>query len=137
MNSTHLPLVEIQKIIFQKIDFVEGVYLFGSFSTNNATPQSDLDLAVLASKPISPIQSFEIAQEIVQHVRREVDLIDLRNANTVMQFQIVYKGIRFVTQSFAVCEAFEDFVFKSYARLNEERMDILNDISRRGKVSND
>jgi len=63
-----------------------------------------------------------------------VDLIDLKNTTTVMQSEIVAKGLKIYCVDLTCCENFEVFVYSSYARLNEERSGILQDIRKRGSV---
>jgi hypothetical protein len=67
-------------------------------------------------------------------LKRNVDLVDLRAVPTDLQAQIVTKGQRHVLTNFEQIESFEDFVYSSYARLNEERKYILADIQQRGSV---
>jgi len=63
-----------------------------------------------------------------------VDLIDLSNASTAMRIQIVANGERLYAKNKNEAAIFEDFVYSDYARLNEERAGILQDISSRGTV---
>jgi hypothetical protein len=53
---------------------------------------------------------------------------------TDLQAQIVFKGKRTLFAEFSQVEVFEDFIFSSYARLNEERRFILVDIQQRGSI---
>ena len=65
---------------------------------------------------------------------RDVDLVDLRSASTVMQARVVSTG-RVVRDAEPGERArFEVFVCSSYAMLNEERAGILADIAARGMV---
>jgi len=63
-----------------------------------------------------------------------VDLIDLRSASTVMRAQVVSTGERLFCANEPACGEFEDRVYSDYARLNEERHHILNDIKARGRI---
>ncbi len=51
-----------------------------------------------------------------------------------MRMQVISKGQRIYCSNEQSCEMFEDFVFSDYARLNEERAGILEDIGQRGAV---
>lgn len=118
----------------EAISNLQAVYLFGSAATGELRPDSDLDIAVLADAPIDPVARFDLAQAIAAARNRDVDLIDLASASAVLRVEIVGRGRRlFPTQDEAV-EQFEDFVFSDYARLNEERHAILEDVYSRGSV---
>ncbi len=75
-----------------------------------------------------------MAQTLAAKYSRDVDLIDLNQASTVMRMQVISKGQRIYCSNEQSCEMFEDFVFSDYARLNEERAGILEDIGQRGAV---
>ena len=109
-------------------------YRFGSYGTKYERPDSDLDLAVYAGTPLSAPVLWRMAQELAASIGRDVDLVDLASASTVMRAQVVHNGVRIYCADMLVCETFEDYVYSSYARLNEERRGILEDIQRRGNV---
>lgn len=111
-----------------------AIYRFGSWGTRDERPDSDIDLAVLASMPIDPVRRWETAQQLAGLVHRDVDLVDLKEASAVMRSQIVAHGERLYCTDDTVCAEFEDRVFVEYARLNEERQSILRDIAQRGKI---
>lgn len=111
-----------------------AVYRFGSVASGTARPDSDLDLAVLCDRPLSYRVRFALMEQLAMLSGRSVDLIDLHATATVMRAQIVTTGERLFCADAARCEAFEDFVLSSYARLNEERRAILGDIKARETV---
>ncbi len=111
-----------------------AIYQFGSFGTARAHKESDLDLAILSTHPLDPVARWEAAQKIAQTAGRDVDLIDLLAASTVMRLQVVAYGRRLycADENHVIC--FEDNTFAAYARLNEERRGILEDVQQRGRV---
>jgi uncharacterized protein len=111
-----------------------AIYRFGSWGTADQRPESDIDLAVLPGAPLPPVQRWELSQKLAVIAGRDVDLVDLRAASTVLCLQVVAHGTRLYGPDEAEVEKFEDTVFASYARLNEERRDILDDIRHRGNV---
>jgi len=121
-------------VILRRLPGVVAVYLFGSEARGAAREESDLDLAVLAEGPIPGKALWETAQALAALAGREVDLIDLARASTVMQMQVVTGGRRVHCADENACESFEDRVYSSYAWLNEERKAILQEIEKRGKV---
>ncbi|MDX8411654.1 MAG: MarR family EPS-associated transcriptional regulator [Mariprofundaceae bacterium] len=123
----------VDKII-SELPGVIAVYAFGSTVSGQMHQDSDLDLAVLANPPIDSEKIWRLAQDIAAMVGREVDLIDLRRASAVMRVQIIQGGKRLYCLDPLACADFEDFVFSDFARLNEERAGILEDIKRRGTV---
>ena len=111
-----------------------GIYLFGSWDTEGARADSDIDLAVLPVGPLDTVQRWELAQELAIQAGRDVDLVDLLAANTVMRAQVVAYGRRLYCADSSRCDEFEDRAFSAYAHLNEERREILRDIQQRGSV---
>ena len=113
---------------------VHAIYLFGSVARGDDSPSSDLDLAVLAPRALSPIARWELQETLATLARRDVDLVDLRAATTVMCAE-VYRSDRLLYEGDRRArEWFEALALASYARLNEERRGILEDAAARGTV---
>jgi predicted nucleotidyltransferase len=121
-------------LLAERIPGLMALYRFGSSVDGTLRPDSDLDYAVLTPQPLDPVQRFDVQEELARRVRLSVDLVDLRNASTVMRMQVVSRGIRVDVLDPAGTDAFEIAVYSSYARLNEERREILADIVRHGTV---
>ncbi len=113
---------------------LHAVYRFGSSATGTARPDSDIDLGLLADRPLDPRARFELQETLAIALRRSVDLVDLRSASTVMASQVVTTGIVIHDGAPHARGAFEDHVFSAYARLNEERRGILERIAAEGTV---
>lgn len=124
----------IQQTLTQKVPNLQGIYLFGSYGTEYASPDSDIDIAFLARPSINSWQRFEIEQKLANKLKRRVDLVDLTQVSLVMQKQIVTYGERIGTLDEASCEQFEDVVWAKYLRFNELRRGIINDIQQRGSI---
>ena len=127
MSLTDERLNQIVARLRERIPALLGVWLFGSRAADSARTESDVDLAVLAEAPLDKVALWETAQDLALLLGRDVDLLDLRHASAVMRMQVISKGRRIFCSDFRRCEAFEDFVFSDYARLNEERAEILAD----------
>lgn len=108
--------------------------LFGSRARGDATPDSDVDVAVLACGPIAEERLRALRGDLEIAIRRDVHLIDLRRASTVLRSQVVANADVLFATGDADTEQFLDFVLSDYARLNEERRDILRDVRERGSV---
>lgn len=111
-----------------------ALYRFGSQAKGIARPNSDVDLAVLARNPIPAIRRFELTQELAIQLHHDVDLIDLRSASTVMRMQIISTGACLAAPDEPARREFEMYTYSDYARLNEERRDILKRIAESGIV---
>ena len=68
--------------------------LFGSLATGRATPESDLDLAVLLDAPLSAETKMALIGDLSQAMGRPVDLIDLRVTGESILGQILKYGVR-------------------------------------------
>ena len=117
-----------------EIPSVVAIYLFGSTATGELRADSDIDLAVLPAAPAPVAQLWSLAQELAVSAGRDVDLIDLQAASTVMRAQVISTGKRLYCANELLCSEFEDRAYADYASLNEERRHILDDIHERGRI---
>jgi predicted nucleotidyltransferase len=111
-----------------------ALYNFGSRAQGTARPDSDVDLAVLTSVPLSDVRRFTLAQELAVQLHCDVDLVDLRRASTVMRMQVLSTGACLVAVDERARQEFEMYAYADYARLNEERREIVKGIAQRGTV---
>ncbi|MCD5995685.1 nucleotidyltransferase domain-containing protein [Pseudomonas sp. CDFA 602] len=110
-----------------------GVYLFGSQASGHATSASDLDIAVLVDGTLKPLELWRLAGEIADIAGLSVDLVDLRAASTVMQYQIITRGRRLWTKN-EVAGIFEAFVLSEKTSLDSARAGLIEDIQREGII---
>lgn len=110
------------------------IVLFGSAAQNNLRADSDIDIAFLAEKKLTGYDVFCIAQELAEKFNRDIDLIDLSKASTVLKAQILGKGKIIYFNDENMKANFEIRTFKEYCLLNEERKVILDKIAERGSV---
>lgn len=126
------PLVEH---LHQRLgDDLVGVYLYGSFARGDARSESDVDVAILGSRPVPKETLHRLTVELVELCGRDVDLVDLRQVPTVLAMQVISTGKRLFCRDQFACELFETHVFSDYVDLNERRAEILKDIKSRGSV---
>jgi predicted nucleotidyltransferase len=111
-----------------------ALYRYGSQAKGTARPDSDVDLAVLTRNPIPAMRRFELAQELAIQLHRDVDLVDLRTASTIMRMQVISTGTCLDASDESARREFEMYAYSDYARLNEERRDILKRIAESGVV---
>lgn len=113
---------------------LQAVYLFGSMAREETREASDMDLAFLAPEPLGAVQRFDLAQLVAEIVNRPVDLVDLREASTVLRTQVLEQGRRFVCDDTFAADQFEMIALVDYARLNRERAGIISDVRERGTI---
>jgi hypothetical protein len=75
-----------------------------------------------------------MAQTLASTAGRDVDLLDLLSASTVLRMEVVAHGELLYSNGSSEVDQFADTVFSSYARLNEERREILADVLQRGNI---
>lgn len=110
-----------------------AVYVFGSQAQGTAGPASDLDLAVLVAGMAEPVHLWELAQTLAGLSGCEVDLLDLRAASTVMQYQIITTGTRLWEKN-AQAAIFESVILSEKTELDTARAALLADVQREGTV---
>jgi predicted nucleotidyltransferase len=111
-----------------------AAYQFGSTVEDSEHPESDLDLAILTRRPLDNLDRWEFQEDLAVQLRRDVDLVDLRAASTVMQMQVLSHGHVLKEWDRTARQRFEMQVYSAYALLNEERAGILKDVQKRGRI---
>lgn len=120
-------------LLREALPALQAVYLFGSEASGHAGDDSDIDLAVLLPKSLPAQRRWELSSQLAEFLGCDVDLIDLRAASTVMQYQVVQYGQRLWSQGLESDE-FELFVLSEYWDLAIRRRDLIRDIQQRGSV---
>lgn len=115
----------------------QAIYLFGSVVTEHFTADSDIDVAVLTSEPMDALLRWKLLQQLAIVLNRDVDLVDLSTASTVMQFQVVSTGERVFTADPVGIEWWELKVYQLYLTLNDDRKPILEAIQQSGRIYGD
>jgi len=129
---------EIISIVRKHYPRVQGIYLFGTYGTSAERPDSDLDIALLLEPTEAKREkslAFGACRGTLEALTaRSVDLINLREANTVFQNEIITEGRLIASLDEPATDAFEMKVMSAYQKLNEERSGILEDIALTGRV---
>ena len=68
------------------------IILFGSFAKGTNRPDSDIDLAYFSNEQLSSYERFLLIGELAEIAGREVDLVDLKQIDTVFTMQIFSQG---------------------------------------------
>lgn len=109
-----------------------AIYVFGSFARGEEWPSSDLDLAVLLPPQHGIENLLDVISNVSMQTRRDVDVVDLRNAGDVLCREVLLEG-----RALYVCDpdtvlAWEAAAMSRYARHREEIRDILEDFHNTG-----
>lgn len=110
-----------------------AIYAFGSRVNGMANASSDLDLAVLVAGYAAPTALWELSGDLADLAGCPVDLLDMRAASTVMQYQIITTGQRWWVKD-AQAALFEAAVLSDKTELDTARAGLLADIRERGSV---
>ncbi len=110
-----------------------AIYAFGSRMRGLARPESDLDLAVLVAGYADALVLFDVSGDIADLAGCSVDLLDLRAASTVMQYQVLTTGQRWWMKDKQV-DLFEAAVLSEKIALDTARAGLLLDIQQRGTI---
>lgn len=110
-----------------------AIYLFGSYVSGDFHAGSDLDIAVLLSGKGDPLMLWRISGEVADIVAVPVDLVDLRAASTVMQYQIVITG-QLLWAKDSAAKLFETYVLGQKTALDTARAGVLEDVQREGVI---
>lgn len=123
-KKTEILITEFLK---DQIPGLIAIYIFGSMADNTATPESDIDIAFLTFQKISAVEKWKIQEKLASELNQDVDLIDLKDATTILQTEVVENGKLIYSGDSYQVNHFEMITYSMYADLNESRQDILND----------
>lgn len=123
----------IVKRVQNRLPGLLALYAFGSRIQGLANAESDLDLAVLVPGYSDPLLMFDLAGELADDAGCMVDLLDLRAASTVMQYQIITTGERW-WQKDGQAALYEVAILSEKTALDEARNALIDDIQHRGSV---
>lgn len=82
--------------IVQKHPAIQLAILFGSLANGSARPDSDLDLAVSAGRPLEVQEKIELIEELAEATGRPVDLVDIVTAGEPLSGQILKRGRKII-----------------------------------------
>jgi len=112
---------------------VLAMYAFGSQITGHANEHSDLDLAVLIDGHVETFDLWDLASQLSEIAGCDVDLLNMRLASTVMQYQILQTG-RTLWAKQPDAGIFESFILSEKINLDVLRKELLDDIDQRGSI---
>ncbi|WIL38664.1 nucleotidyltransferase domain-containing protein [Kurthia sp. YJT4] len=127
---------QLIKVIQNKIN-PAFIILFGSFAKGTNRIDSDIDLAFFSKEQLSSYERFLLASELAEIAGREVDLVDLKQIDTVFTMQIFSQGIPIYIQDENEFTRQKMRAYSMYATLSEQRAGVIESIKERGSVFGD
>lgn len=112
---------------------VEAVYLYGSFATGEQNDSSDLDLAVVMPSRLNPLQLWDASNAMADKLNIDLDLLDLKAVDTVVQHQVLTTGRRIFGEGLLL-DLYETYILSAMTSLEELRAPLIADIIHRGSV---
>ena len=133
------PKNGIEVISSKIVEYFKGkepilIYLFGSYAKDLATEESDIDIAILLGKKMNKLQLYEHKMELVDRLGKEIDLIDLEEANIILKFQVVNSGINIYNKQSIEHYLYKYRVIGNYYQYKEDVQVVKNGIKKRGYV---
>jgi predicted nucleotidyltransferase len=116
---------KIKKILINKLS-PKLIYIFGSMVKNRVRNDSDIDIAILTEKQIDEYKLYMISQKLADELKREVDIVDLKNASTVFKAEILRNGKLIYNSDNPEKMHFQLGILQDYVFLNERRQEIIN-----------
>ena len=103
------------KEFFQSRVEIAAVYLFGSLGTEFEHPQSDIDLGVVFTRPVTLPEELELDAALSLHVSHDrIDLVNLNRAPIALQFRALQEGILVYEGDYFKHSDFIEYVIKTY-----------------------
>lgn len=119
----HDSIVERVSAVLEQEGDVVAAYLFGSFGSGEATPRSDVDVAVLFQKRQKLERILDLETKVESALGRDADLLDLRAASPFLALDVL-RGSRFYCTDEIVADEYELYVLRragDLAPLERER----------------
>ena len=106
--------IEQKKIltVLGKHPEIHAAYIFGSIARGTETPESDLDLAVQSTAPLTTKQQITLIEDLALATGRAIDLIDLKTAGEPLLGEIL-KGLRLLGSNETHAELIKRHLFDS------------------------
>jgi predicted nucleotidyltransferase len=117
---------------------VQGIYLYGTFGTEDEWPNSDVDIALLLppaeAKQVLSLMMSGLYSALVTRLNKDIDLVNLRQVSTVLQKEVVAADRRIFCADEYAADEFEMLTLSFYQKLNEERRGILDEFRKTGRA---
>lgn len=131
-ESTQQLFQRLTRALVNAMPEVWAVYAYGSMVKGGERADSDLDLGVLTppGKKISNL--LELRAELADLAGREVDIVDLRNAGTMLCKEVLAEGVELYSAHHLQTLAWEATAMNEYAVHQFRIRNLLDDFKRTG-----
>lgn len=107
------------------------IYIFGSIVANRVRNDSDIDIAILTEKKIDEYQLYMVSQQLADELKREVDIVDLKDASTIFKAEIIKNGKLIYNSDNLGKMYYQLEVLRDYTFLNERRQEIIDKLKKK------
>lgn len=83
---------DARDVLLAELPEVQAIYVYGSLVRGDERPGSDLDLAVLLPPGQRIADPLDLMAKVSRRVRREVDLVSLREAGLDLVWELLREG---------------------------------------------
>lgn len=133
MNIDKETIKKIKEFLIERIDPI-FLYIFGSAAEGYFRKDSDIDIGFFSEKKINAYDIYMIKEELANILKRDIDLVDLKESTTVFKAQVIGKGEVIYSKDENILSEFRIRGFKEYGILNEERREILERVKKEGRI---
>ena len=124
---------DIKSVFIGKYD-IECIVIFGIYVRESQTPQSDIDIAIKIKGGITKKELNDISKQLEEILKKEVDLIDLDNANSILKYEILYSGMPIYIKNEYYYDLYVIDACNEFLEVNEDRESIINRIIAGGDI---
>lgn len=135
-HTEHLAQNEILDPIVKHLQGMPNLacaYVHGSFGTEMFRADSDVDIGLLFFPKTTPsrLQLMDHASQLEVRIGHPVHFGVMNSRNVVFVKEVVAKGRRVFCADATFCDTFVMHALSMYARLNEERSEVLKSYAAR------
>ena len=134
MNLSSDHINAIVHLIRAEVPEVQVVYVFGSYATGQENEQSDLDIAFLAEADLSGLALYNLRQTLAAKLKKDVDIIQLKDASLVLRNEVVQGGEPIFTADGFDRPNYEMLTISTFLDFQETTRGLREDIKKRGYV---
>ena len=114
MRKVSMDLKSWQEFFQTRVE-IAAVYLFGSFGTEFERPQSDIDLGVVFTRPVTLPEELELDGALSLHIGHDrIDLVNLNRSPIALQFRALQEGLLIYEGDYVKHSDFIEYVIKTY-----------------------
>ena len=124
--------VDMPTALARELGGAQFALLFGSAGTPYFTDESDVDVAVQYGQRLGLAERLRLAAALAAVIGRAVDLVDLREADPVLAFQVLKSGRIFLLNDPHAYRRFAARVLSEYADFKLDRRPIEAALMRGG-----